>query len=391
MSYNSLLAADEKETQSSKKWLILGLLALLLTSGGAGIYWFYLRPVPKRIVKAESKYAPEKIRDTVVMYLAQPRFTGKEFESQILGKAQLELYRIDKKEVYFSLPEMTESARTATLDKFIADQGKIEQAVVDNNKMHIGDYSLEQSPLKNSFLKTALNNIKVNPDAVLQFDFKRARYTMNLRELIDLSDNSLVYGGRLNADTNLRDGDGRFIIFSNHGAFVSKPEEPSLKRLANDLTKDLTANAPNLREQKIQRVLDFVSNEIAYDYTEAVGAAETLKRPNEVLMSRSGDCSNKTILLASLLEQIGEDYVLLYCPHHITVAVPQGNFPITNGLTFNWEQKKWVIAESTLANFEIGKTRVREARILQSVEYVQDPQYRNVIFEADTLRPVEFR
>lgn len=391
MSYNSLLRADEPQPQSRKKWIVLGLLTLVLTFSGAGIYWFYLKPIPKRKVIAESKYAPEKMRDAAVLFLAQPRFSGAKFGEQILGDAKLEVYRIDKREVYFSLPELSETEEAAALDKFIADQSKIERAIVDSDdNMQLGEYSLTQTKFQNFFFKTALDNVKINPEIVFEFDFERARYTMNLRELLDYTDNSMVFGGRLNADTNLRN-DGRFIIFANHGSFVAKPSEPSLQRLASDLIKNLPTDAPNLREQKIQRLVDFVSREIEYDYTEAVGAYETLKRPNEVLLSRSGDCSNKTILLASLLEQIGEDYLLLYCPRHITVAIPQGNFPISNGLTFNWEQKKWVIAESTLAGFEVGKTRVRESRVLQSIEYVQDPQYRNVIFEADTLRAVEFR
>ena len=85
---------------------------------------------------------------------------------------------------------------------------------------------------------------------------------------------------------------------------VMTREEFPLEK-AREILKDETI--ANNREAKIQRLVDFVSNEIQYDYSEAVGGRETLKRPNEVLFTRSGDCSNKTILLASLLEQIGED------------------------------------------------------------------------------------
>jgi len=57
-----------------------------------------------------------------------------------------------------------------------------------------------------------------------------------------------------------------------------------------------------------------------------------LKRPNEVLMSGQSDCSNKAILLGSLLEQLGEDYLFVYTPDHITVAVKQDGFPASNRL-----------------------------------------------------------
>ena len=89
------------------------------------------------------------------------------------------------------------------------------------------------------------------------------------------------------------------MIFANHGIMVAKPEEPSLRRLADELLKDVTPT----REARIQRLVDFVSAEIEYSYTEAVGSRETLKRASETLMTRTGDCSNKTILLASLLSR----------------------------------------------------------------------------------------
>ena len=136
--------------------------------------------------------------------------------------------------------------------------------------------------------------------------------------------------------------------------------------------------------------MDFVSNEIEYSYTEAVAPSEKLKRASETLMTRNGDCSNKTILLASLLEQIGEEYLLLYSPRHITVAVPQGNYVNDNGLDFTWENKQWLIAETTLAGFQIGFTQVKEARLLTKVNYVQTPRLTDLIFDANSFETLKF-
>jgi hypothetical protein len=157
------------------------------------------------------------------------------------------------------------------------------------------------------------------------------------------------------------------------------------------LVKDLLKDAGDNRESKIQRLVDFVSNEIEYSYTGAVGRSETLKRPNEVLLTRNGDCSNKTILLASLLEQIGEDYLLLYCPKHITVAVPQGSFPNENKMDFEWERKNWLIAETTLPDFQVGKTKVNGFDKITPVNFVQRPKEKNLIFDASSMRVLEFR
>jgi hypothetical protein len=156
------------------------------------------------------------------------------------------------------------------------------------------------------------------------------------------------------------------------------------------LTGELLKETEDSREKKIQRLVDFVSNEIEYSYTEAVGGGETLKRASEVLMTRSADCSNKTILLASLLEQIGEDYILLYCPQHITVAVPQGNFPNENKLDFTWNGKPWMIAETTLPHFQIGKTRVQNFNKLTKIQYVQNPKETNIIFDANSYALLKF-
>jgi hypothetical protein len=175
-------------------------------------------------------------------------------------------------------------------------------------------------------------------------------------------------------------------VFANHGIMVARAGEPSLKRLSEELLKDTSDN----REARIQRLVDFVANEIEYSFAEALGGQETLKRPNETLMTRSGDCSNKSILLASLLEQIGEEYILLYCPQHITVAVPQGAFVNDNKLDFTWNQKSWVIAETTVAGFQVGKSKLTDPDRLNSVEYVQDPKLPDVIFDANSYSVLKF-
>ena len=175
------------------------------------------------------------------------------------------------------------------------------------------------------------------------------------------------------------------FVFANHGIMVAKPGEPSLDRLVDELLKDV----PNDRNSRIQRLVDFVSRDIEYSFVEA-SSGETLKRASETLMTRSGDCSNKTILLASLLEQIGEEYLLIYVPQHITVIVPQGDFPDDNKLDFTWNQKNWLIAETTLPGFQIGKTKVADSLRLTHINYVQDPKNADVIFDANSYEVLKF-
>lgn len=377
---------SESNRSSNKKIYLIGFIALVLIVGVGYIVYQQTKPVVIQKTKVEK--TNENIRNSTVLMLAQPAFSGDSFREQILGKARLERLNLRTRDVYFSLPELSQPELDQAVDRFIADKTKLEFAKEANGKMLLGDYSLPKSPKQNYFFKTALENIKIDPATTLNFPFQRASYSLNLNEMENFINNSQIYGGKLNADTTLRKGD-KVLVFANHGTMVAKPNEPSLQRFVGDLLKD--ASIGNDREKKIQRLLDFVSNEIEYSFSEALSSNETLKRADEVLLTKTADCSNKTILLASLLEQIGEDYILLYCPRHITVAVPRGNFPNDNKLDFTWENKQWVIAETTLPGFEIGKTKVKESNRLLSIEYVQRPRETDVIFDADNYMRLDFK
>ncbi|MEZ5428230.1 MAG: hypothetical protein R2747_18315 [Pyrinomonadaceae bacterium] len=383
MSTNTLF--DSEKQRSSKKFALI-LAVLLVLAGGVGYGVWKFRPQPPK--KDTNPYADEKLRDSIVMLLAQPRFSGELFREQMLGSARIQRYIVDKGVVYFSLPDSSEEEFQTGAGKFIVDPLKIERAREIEGELVLDRYSLLKTPETGYFFRTPLENLKFETDGEMTFPFQRAIYTLSVREMIDFYNNSRIYGGKLAADTSIKIG-GQTVLFANHGTMVAKPNEPSLNRLVDELLRDVPDK--QVREVKIQKLLDFVTNEIEYDFTEALGNYETLKRPNEVLMSRTSDCSNKTILMASLLEQIGEDYLLLYCPQHITVAVPQGAFPNQNNLKFEWEGKNWMIAETTLPNFEIGVTRVQESVLLTSIQYVQKPRQTNVIFDAQTFRPLELR
>ena len=83
-------------------------------------------------------------------------------------------------------------------------------------------------------------------------------------------------------------------------------------------------------------------------------------------------------------------YLLLYMPRHITVAVPQGSFANDNKLDFTWDSKPWMIAETTLAGFQIGQTRIDDINKLARVNYVQDPKHSEVIFDASSFEVLKF-
>lgn len=346
-------------------------------------YGLFLWSTPAKVT--DDEILADEVRQTTVLMLDYKTFSGDEFRQQILGKGRLERYVKVNDEAFFTFPQTDPQEFDEFITKYFYDRTKIELGKKADGVIKLGDYEAPMSPRYGEFFRTNLGNIRIEPRQTLNFPYATVNYTLSLEEMRNYANNSQTYGGKLITQAPSR-SNRPTMIFANHGIMVAKPAEPSLRRLADELLKDVTPT----REARIQRLVDFVSAEIEYSYTEAVGSRETLKRASETLMTRTGDCSNKTILLASLLEQIGEEYVLLYCPQHITVAVPQGGYPNDNKLDFTWNGKPWVIAETTLPGFQVGVTKVNDFSRLTRVEYVQNPKNADVIFDANSYEVLKF-
>lgn len=385
-----------QDVSSGSRTVKIVLAVFIVIAIGGGAWVLYKQNAGSLRARNSRQVRPltveERTRDTLLSYLAQPGFAGERLAEQVLGPARLELFQVSDREVYFSVPQPDQTGQTfdAIIARFIVDPKRIVLAEEDGDRLRLGKYSLLRSMNKHYFFKTAIDNVKFDPQSVLEFHFVSAVYKLDMRELNDFVENKSIFGGRMRARTGESQA-GLPVVFANHGAFVARPEETSLHRFVNELTRDIPVDAEGGRELRVQRVLDFVSREITYDMREATYNFEMLKRPNEVLMTTVSDCSNKTILLGSLLEQVGEDYLFVYTPDHITVAVKQGGFPAQNGLSLEWEGQTWLIAEGTAPGFQIGVTRVLEEKHLKQFRYVQRPRDRDIIFDLATGRQLLFQ
>jgi hypothetical protein len=379
MASGSIFDSESEKRGPNYKIIAIAFVALLVFCSAATAIYFYTKPIPESPEKARA----EEIRNTTVLMLAQPTFSGEDFRQQILGKGRLVKFVRTLKDAYFIFPSDNDDEFQQFVGKYFVDPTKLEFAKAENGEDELGGYKIPaEGGIK--FFRTSLENIQIDPDQRLNFKLADASYDVSLNELRNLANSSELYGGKLIARMPSHQ-DGPQFVFANHGIMVAKPDEPSLKRLVDKLLDGV----PNDRNSRIQRLVDFVSKDIEYSFVEA-SSGETLKRASETLMTRSGDCSNKTILLASLLEQIGEKYLLIYVPQHITVIVPQGDFPDDNKLDFTWDQKNWLIAETTLPGFQIGKTKVADSMRLTHVNYVQDPKNADVIFDANSYEVLKF-
>jgi hypothetical protein len=385
----------------SRTWKLVLAGILTATLCGAGWAFYKLRADSRhggsRAEALRKGLAPpsieEQTRDTLLSCLAQPGFAGTGVAGQVLGPARLELLQVPDREVYFSAPATEQTGETfdAMVARFVVDPKRVVPAADDGaGRLRLGEYSLRRSEEKHFFFKTPVDNVKFDPGTVLKFPFGPATYTVDMRELGDFLHNKSIFGGRMIARTGQSHA-GTPVVFANHGAFVARPGETSLGRLVGELTRDIPEGGEGARAARVQRVLDFVSREITYNLREATYDFELLKRPNEVLMSGESDCSNKAILLGSLLEQLGEDYLFVYTPGHITVAVRQGGFPVSNGLWVEWDGEAWLIAEGTAPGFRIGVDRLRDEARLKQVQYVQRPRDRDVIFDVASRRQLSFQ
>ena len=393
--FPALLTLGASKPALSRTWKVILAVVIMLAVGGGAWALYRRSSAASRGKEAKRRQlvertVDERTRDAVLSCLAQPGFVGTNVSEQLLGPVRLELLQVPDQEVYFSSPAPEGATFEWLVAPFIIDPKRIVMANDDAGRLRLGKYSILRSESTYLFFKTPIDNIKFDNGTVLKFPFKQATYTLDMRELEDFLGNKSIFGGRMNARMEQTRG-GQPVIFANHGALVGKPQETSLRRFVDELTRDIQPDAEGAREARVQRVLDFVSNEIKYDFRETTYRFELLKRPNEVLMSGQSDCSNKTILLGSLLEQLGEDYLFVYTPDHITVAVKQGGFPVRNGLFLAWQGEVWLIAEGTTPGFRIGVTRVQEEARLKQFQHVQRPRDRDIIFDLNTGKQLSFQ
>ena len=394
------LTFGQDVTTGSKTVKLIVVVAVALALGGGAFLLYKQYSNSRRASKARAdrrvlppRTVEERTRDAMLSYLTQPGFAGTKVGKQVLGHVRLEMLYLPDREVYFSAPgpDLAGEPFDTMLDRLVIDPKRIDIAKEDGNgELRIGKYSVTESADRQVFFKTPVDNIKFDPATVLKFPFKLATYTLAMHELTDFLENKSIFGGRMHARMEqLRSGQP--VIFANHGALVARPEESSLRRFVDELTRDIPSNGADAREARVQRMLDFVSREIDYDRRATTYNFELLKRPNEVLMSGVSDCSNKAILLGSLLEQLGEDYLFVYTPDHITVAVRQGHFPARNGLSLEWQGQKWLIAEGTAPGFRIGIDRVQEEALFKRFKHIQRPRDRDVIFDLASGRQLSFQ
>jgi hypothetical protein len=293
-----------------------------------------------------------EMRGAMLDYLSQPQFSGRDFLKQLTGvDGRFQMYDLDEEMIYISVPEK-KFHDGETLGKLTRHPEAVEFAKTVFEEQRLGDLRLDD--LSQKFFRMPARTFRVDGDSTVETSYKDGiRYRATVAELTEYLHERSTFSG----PDRLKSLDGRRPW--NHGAFVSRPE-PSLTRFVRPMRK-------HSQDETAQSLLSFVTDDISYDILETLEDAQVLKRAPEVLLTKQGTCSGKTILFASLLEQVSADYLLAYMPGdrdhagHIAVLV-RGNFPNENGYQVTVFGKKYQYAETTTPGFRIGRTMLADPK-----------------------------
>jgi len=156
MSTGSLFDSENNKG-SNLKIVTIAIIALVVMCGSAfGLFW-YTKPTER----TSDDVIGEEIRDTTVMMLAQPGFTGEEFREQILGKGRLVKFVWSLKDAYFIYPESDDGEFEAFLNKYCADRAKIDFAKVVDGELKLGGQLVAPSQLLSALDSALLEKIPV--------------------------------------------------------------------------------------------------------------------------------------------------------------------------------------------------------------------------------------
>lgn len=314
----------------------------------------------------------ESVNRAILSMLASGRVYGKKLQKLMLNGLQLELWDLRKKVVYFSLPQDVQPSNKVFAAVTKTPESRKEAKIIAEN-LDIDGMHLTRTKEKYYLFAINYQDIFFDPNRIITIDFGREVYSISLGKLALFLRNDSVYGGRLRVSKV--PPEITRPEFLNHGALVTPKGESTLLEFVQEIVDGV-----NSMPEKTQVLLNFVTEKIQYDQKEFYFGREFLQRFTETLIAKEGDCSNKSILFSSMLEQLGVGYILVYSKNHIFVAVEQENYPNSNSYGFTFRNKRWTPAETTVPGFKIGQTKVTKPELLREIKYIQIPSLKNELF-----------
>ena len=121
------------------------------------------------------------------------------------------------------------------------------------------------------------------------------------------------------------------------------PDDPAVGALAERI-ESMTQHSGS--RMKAEVALSVVHENVRYVTDQEMhGRSDYWQYPAETLLSGEGDCEDQALLLASLLEALGMDTVLVIEPGHASVGVCTGN---SDGSTVEYHGRVYQTADPTV-------------------------------------------
>lgn len=306
---------------------------------------------PDASVEPASSTPPHWMRSFATQ-LAQPRFAGREYLAALIGdtRLRLERYELSTHTLYFSAEDATSIFETihalAVNDDAVrfARTSSGDLLVSDSRPLRI-DNLVYRGMGRLSFA-ISVADLGITPETLLTFRTNDFDFDPSVQDVLNINERRNWYGGRRMFSYNGRE-------YVNQTALVVR-HDPTLARLAENINFGAQSE-----EERIQRLLDFVTA-IPYDEDDQFLTTTLLQNPYHTLALNVGDCGNKVILFASLLEQIDADFRLVYTGdseglNHIFVAIA-GDFDDSSGLSYLDSETgaNYFFADTVTGGFQIG-------------------------------------
>lgn len=322
----------------------------------------------------------EEVNAAVLRYMLLEKFIGSTIKDQLFPDVTPDKFNPQDSMVYFTLSELhcNEKKRREVMGKYVQSYSKLDWNWKRKDVIGLGTLRRKQSPELYCACRTKLSNLAIDSTTILEFPYPSATYSLSLLELALYLTDQTLYGEHILSQYAGQDYNSE--PFYNYGLLVAKPGEPSLARF----TETLLASVPNDRPQQIQRLLDFVTKEVKSDNFLDPNPKKILKRPNETLISQTGNAVNKTVLFASMLEQLKAEYIIAYAKGNVVVGLPREEFTEQNGHTLEWDGTVWLLCATSVPDFQIGGDYLPDPSTTNQITVVQRPKQVGVLVDPHT-------
>lgn len=139
----------------------------------------------------------------------------------------------------------------------------------------------------------------------------------------------------------------------DYSVYVTNPQDdPYIDRLVEDIN-EAAAKANYSEYQTVEFATAFVQS-LPYTVDSATSPFDEYPRyPIETLVDNGGDCEDTSILLASILNSMGYEVILILLPEHCAVGVKgEGNI---YGIYWEYAGEKYFYIETTASGWAIGE------------------------------------